>query len=196
MRVKIKNLAINGGTELKFDLNWLPRLKISDLLAHPQCLFVPATEFNFYGFNATVEMLELEVDVTLISRDDGPHVFAYRTNDSTKLATVVSTLMSQGASLLQKALDSSSVIQLNAANYLCTTPANPHKDHFAEHSSSAAGIWTVLIVVAFITGNTWLFLRGFKKDADRGEVVANQEPQSHVDEKDETQADHEVEFTR
>jgi hypothetical protein len=78
--MKMMNLNLHGGTELKFDMNWLPHLKISDLLAHPQCLSIPATNFRFFGFNATVDVLELSINATLNNGGE-PHMFAYKTED-------------------------------------------------------------------------------------------------------------------
>lgn len=188
--MKMMNLNLHGGTELKFDMNWLPHLKISDLLAHPQCLSIPATNFRFFGFNATVDMLELSINATLNNGGE-PHMFAYKTEDSTELATAISTLMSEGAQLLQNALDEASKSLLEEGSQVCSTPANPQRTHTHSRSTGSAGVWTFLFVMAFVIGNAWLFMRGFKDVEDKEEAMATNKQASAVDE---VGADEEPEF--
>lgn len=188
--MKMMNLNLHGGTELKFDMNWLPHLKISDLLAHPQCLSIPATNFRFFGFNATVDMLELSINATLNNGGE-PHMFAYKTEDSTELATAISTLMSEGAQLLQNALDEASKSLLEEGSQVCSTPANPQRTHTHSRSTGSAGVWTFLFVMAFVIGNAWLFMRGFKDVEGKEEAMATNKQASAVDE---VGADEEPEF--
>eukprot|EP00970_Alexandrium_tamarense_P008366 scaffold1593_cov193-Alexandrium_tamarense.AAC.67 len=188
--LKMMNLNLHGGTELKFDMNWLPHLKISDLLAHPQCLSIPATNFRFFGFNATVDMLELSINATLNNGGE-PHMFAYKTEDSTELATAISTLMSEGAQLLQNALDEASKSLLEEGSQVCSTPANPQRTHTHSRSTGSAGVWTFLFVMAFVIGNAWLFMRGFKDVEDKEEAMATNKQASAVGE---VGADEEPEF--
>jgi hypothetical protein len=47
------------------------------------------------------------------------------------------------------------------------------------HSTGNAGLWTFLIILAFITFNAWLFLRGVKNDDQEG-IVVNSEDEGVV----------------
>ena len=145
-------------------MNYLPLLSIADLLAHPQCMTVPITNFNFYGFNATTDMLEVKVDVNLSGENISPHSFTYKTVDSSALATAVSAMMANGANLMQGALGDTFLMHLNEASKVCNTPANPRRSIDIAGSTGAAGLWTLLIILVFIIFNAWLFLRGDKND--------------------------------
>jgi len=175
VHVSLQNLKVEGGTELHFDMNYFPFLQITDIVKHPQCLSVPITNFDFYGLNATVDMLEVKIDVNLSgTQREAPRTFTYTTEDSSELASVVSTLMSKGSSLLQEALGNKFTTQLNTAASVCETPVNPHRSIEMKRSTGAAGLWTFLIILAFVVGNAWLFLRGFKND-EQEEIATNDE---------------------
>mgnify|MGYP000048595433 CR=1 FL=1 len=170
--ISMKNLKLQGGTEIELDMNYLPFLQLSDVLAKLQCLTVPLTSFDFYGLNATVEMLEVKIDVSLSSQNGiPPRSFTYNTKDSSELGAVVSALMSKSSVLLQEALGNGFAVQLDEASNMCETPANPHRTYETNRSTALAGLWTFLIVVGFIAGNAWLFLRGFDSDNLLGTTV-------------------------
>lgn len=195
VHTKISNLQVDGGTELKFDLNWLNALTIADLLARPQCLTLPATEFNLYGFNASVGMLELQLDVNLNSEDGGSQFYTYQTEDSIELAHVISALLSKGAVWIQEVWGDSFISNIVGESNTCTTPVNPNRKHAATHSKSSAGFFTFIIVLVFVAGNAWLILRGMKKDDDKGEISYDALHSQEV-ENDEVVASEEQEFTR
>ena len=163
-RIDMQNLQLQGGTELRYDVNYLPFLSIADLVSHPQCLSIPITDFDFYGFNFTVDMLEMNVDVSLSSEHINPHSYSYKTVNSSELASALSALMSYGANLFQEALETEFLMQLSEASQVCNTPVNPHRSIDARRSNGAAGLWTFMIILIFITFNAWLFLRQVKKD--------------------------------
>ena len=176
VHVSMQNLKLEGGTELHFDMNYFPFLQITDIVKHPQCLSVPITNFDFYGLNATVDMLEVKIDVNLSgTQTEAPRTFTYTTEDSSELASAVSTLMSKGSSLLQEALGNEFTTQLNTAASVCETPVNPHRSIEMKRYTGAAGLWTFLIILAFVVGNAWLFLRGFKNDEQEEEIATNDE---------------------
>ncbi|KAL3805953.1 hypothetical protein ACHAW5_002489 [Stephanodiscus triporus] len=138
-RIGMQNLKLQGGTDLRFDMNYLPLLSIADLLAHPQCMSVPITNFDFYGFNATVDMLEVKIDASLSGEHISPHSFTYKTVNSSELATAVSALMANGANLMQQALGDKFLMQLNEASVVCDTPANPRRSINATRSTAKMG---------------------------------------------------------
>jgi len=178
VHMKMKNLKLQAGTQLKFDMNYLPHLQIQDLLSHGQCLSIPITTFDFYGLSGSVDMLEVEIDVNLIGQNDGntaPQSFKYETKDSTELAHVMSTLMSKGSALLKEVLGSEVMMHFHEASRVCETPVNPHRSADAKRSTGSAGVWTFLIVSAFVVGNAWLFLRGFNNKDGQGAIVASDE---------------------
>ena len=166
--IEMSNLKLHGGTELHFDMNYLPFLQITDLVKHPQCLTIPITNFDFYGFNATVDKLAVTIEADLVASADNPlskpQTFTYKMDDSSELAVVVSTLASKGATLLQEVLGDEFMTQLNTAENICDTPVNPRRSIETKRSTASAGLWTFLIILVFIAGNAWLFLRGFKND--------------------------------
>jgi len=167
--IDMKNLKLKGGTELRLDMNYLPYLSIKDLLAHPQCLSVPITTFDFYGLNATVDMLEVKIDVNLKGLNNNPRSFRYQ---DSQLATAVSALMSKASVALEDILGNEFSMQLDKASNVCETPLNPHRSVVTKRSTGGAGLWTLLIILAFVAGNAWLFLRGFKND-EQEEIVRN-----------------------
>ncbi|KAL7543818.1 hypothetical protein ACHAXR_013117 [Thalassiosira sp. AJA248-18] len=182
VHINMKNLRLQGGTEIRFDMNYLPSVLIHDLLAHPQCASTPITSADFYGLNATVEMLDVKIDVNLNSQNGGPRSFTYQTENSTELASDISTLMAKGSVPLQEALGDEFQTQLNQAATQCSTPVNPHRSYKAKRATGNAGVWTFLIVAAFIIGNAWLFLRGFKTEdklvsSDENSEVSSDEQQ-------------------
>ena len=179
VRMNMRNLKLQGGTELLYDMNYFPQISISDLLAHPQCMSVPVTDFDFYGFNATVDMLEVEVDVSLSGEHVSPHSYTYKTVDPSALASAISALTANGANLLQEALGDTFLQFINEASVVCDTPANPRRSIDMAHSTGNAGLWTFLIILAFITFNAWLFLRGVKNDDQEG-IVVNSEDEGVV----------------
>ena len=179
VRMNMTNLKLQGGTELLYDMNYFPQLSIADLLSHPQCMSVPVTDFDFYGFNTTVDMLEVEVDVSLSGEHVSPHSFTYKTVDPIALASAISALTSNGANLLQNALGDQILQFIDEASVVCDTPANPRRSIDMAHSSGNAGLWTFLIILVFITFNAWLFLRGVKND-DQGGIVVNSEDEGVV----------------
>ena len=184
VHVKMKNWKLEGGTGIKLDLNYLPHLQISDLLAHPQCLTIPLTNFAFYGLNSTVEMLEVNIDVDLNGGDD-PRSFTYRTGDATELARGVSTLMTHGSVLLQEALDAHVARHFREARNVCETPVNPHQAQSATRYTGRAGVWTFLVVMAFVVGNAWLFLRGFKEEDQGALLSADENAEGQTEEREE-----------
>mmetsp|Transcript_4081 Transcript_4081/g.7821 ORF Transcript_4081/g.7821 Transcript_4081/m.7821 type:complete len:1385 (-) Transcript_4081:670-4824(-) len=187
VHINMKNLKLQGGTEIKLDMNYLPYLQIADLLSYPQCLSIPITNFDIYGLNSTVEMLEVEIDVNLNSQPAGPRSFKYQTEDSNELAHVVSTLMSKGSVFLEEALGDKFSMQLNEeAARVCKTPVNPHRSNATNRSIGAAGLWTFLFVSAFVVGNAWLFLRGFKKEEQEA-LLANENDENAEVQPDEQQ---------
>ena len=190
VRMNMRNLKLQGGTELLYDMNYFPQLSISDLLAHPQCMSVPVTDFDFYGFNATVDMLEVEVDVSLSGEHVSPHSYTYKTVDPSALASAISALTANGANLLQQALGDTFLQFINEASVVCDTPANPRRSIDMAHSTGNAGLWTFLIILVFITFNAWLFLRGVKNDDQEG-IAVTSEDESVVanSEGDEAQSD-------
>ena len=169
-QLKMKNLELNSGIELKYDMNYLPNLVVTDLLAHPQCYSIPVTNFDFYDFNMTIDSLELTLDGSLVnSNGRQTQTISYKTADPTELATIATAMMSAGAVQLQEALERSSVIELNAASSVCTTPIDPNRSYKSKHpAQTAAGAWTILIVVIFAAFNSRLFIKGFKTDEHDG----------------------------
>ena len=184
IHINMKNLKLHGGAEIKFDMNYLPSVFIHDLVAHPQCVSTPLTGVDFYGLNATIEMLDIKIDVSLNDQDGGPRSFTYQTEDPAELASDVSTLLFKGSVLLQEALGGELLAQFRQASKVCTTPVNPHRSYDAKRSTGGAGLWTFFIILAFIAGNAWLFLRGFKKEdelstrSEQGEVQLDEQQES------------------
>ena len=175
VKLNLKNLVLNAGTELRYDMNYLPNLQVTDLLAHPQCYAIPVTNFGFYDFNMTVEMFELNIDAILDSGNDGQtRKFSYKTADPTKSAIVANRLMSEVAVQLQQYLERLSIIELNGASSVCTTLANPNRSYDSNHSvGAAAGAWTLLIVIVFVAFNAWMFMKGFKSLALHSDKCEN-----------------------
>ncbi|KAL7484832.1 hypothetical protein ACHAW6_010713 [Cyclotella cf. meneghiniana] len=195
VHVKMMNLKVNAGTELKFDMNWLPQLKVSDLLSHSQCISIPATELSFYGFNASFDMLEVNIDVVFVDGET-PDTFTYVTHNSKEFATIISALLTEGALLLEEKMIKAANSLMEQGSRVCTTPANPQRAHASKHSTAAAGLWTFLILVAFVVGNTWLFMRGFKNHEVRETEAAGVAPRStEPNERDAGERIDEPEFT-
>lgn len=180
--INMTNLQLKGGTELRYDMNYLPFLSISDLLASPECLTVPVTKFQLWGMNATIETLDVTVDVSLTGQESSPHSFSYRTEDAHELAKVVSTVFSEGAVFFEKKLGEHFLMQLDKASRVCSTPANPRRSIYASNSTRAAGLWTFLIIIAFIAGNAWLFSRGVKLVDEEGSIANNEAAEAQTDE--------------
>ncbi len=160
IHINMTNLQIQGGTELRYDMNYLPFLSIPDLLAFPECMTIPITQFQFWGTNATIQSLDVNVEVSLTGRDGSPRSLSYRTEDARELANVVSTVLSEGAMLLENDLSKHFLLRLDEASKVCSTPANPRRSIYMTNSTGAAGLWTFLFIAALIAGNAWLFLRG------------------------------------
>jgi len=163
-RINMHNAQLQGGTELRYDMNYLPFLSITDLMSHPQCLSIPIIDFDFYGFNFTFDMLEINVDVSYSGEHINPHSYAYKTVNSSALASAISALTSYGANLFQEALKADFMMQLSDASEVCNTPMNPYRIIDDRRSTGAAGLWTFIIILLFITFNAWLFLRQVKND--------------------------------
>ncbi len=180
--INMTNLQLQGGAELRFDMNYLPFLSMPDLLAYPECLTTPITKFQFWGMNATIETLDVKVDVSLTGQEKSPHSFSYRTEDARELAKAVSTVLSQGAVFLENELGEHFLMQLDKASRVCSTPANPRRSIYASNSSGAAGLWTFLIILAFIAGNAWLFSRGVKLVDEEGNIATNEAAEAQTDE--------------
>ena len=162
------NFRLNAGSELKFDMNWLPQLKITDLLSHSQCISIPATEMSFYGFNARVDDLHMEINV-VIGDGVSPGVStSYITDNSTDLAILMSNFMTNGAKFLEEEMIKASYSLMNEGSNVCKTPVNPQRASVSERSTAYAGLWTFLIVLVFMIGNVWLFMRGFKAHTTGG----------------------------
>jgi hypothetical protein len=196
VHAKMMNLKVNAGTELKFDMNWLPQLKVSDLLSHSQCISVPATELGFYGFNASFDMLEVNIDVVFVNGET-PDTFTYVTHNSTEFATIVSAMLTKGAALLEEKMIKAANSLMEQGSLVCTTPANPQRENTSKHSTAAAGLWTFLILVAFVVTNAWLFMRGFKSHEVRETEAACVAPRStENNERDAGERIDEPEFTR
>jgi len=170
VQIHMQNLRLQGGTELHFDMNYLPFVQITDLVKHPQCLTIPITNFDFYGLNATVDMLDVQIEVNLTGQNNGqklnPQTYTYQTSDISELAATVSTLTSKGVALLEEALGDEFTMQLDKASSVCETPPNPRRHIDTKRATGAAGLWTFLIILAFLVGNAWLFLRGFKNEEE------------------------------
>ncbi|KAL3790089.1 hypothetical protein HJC23_013600 [Cyclotella cryptica] len=195
VHTKMTNLKLNAGTELKFDMNWLPQLKVSDLLSHAQCISIPATELSFYGFNASFDMLEVNIDVAVVDGET-PKTFTFVTHNSKEFASTMSALLTEGAALLEKKMIKSSNSLLEQGSLICTTPANPQRAHVSKRSTAAAGLWTFLILVAFVVGNAWLFMRGFRNHEVKETEAAGAVPQSTAtNERDAGEQQNEPEFT-
>jgi uncharacterized paraquat-inducible protein A len=178
VQLKMKNLELTAGTELKYDMNYLPNLEITDLLAHPQCYAIPVTNFGLYDFNMTIDSLELTASLD-IGHGGQSQTFSYTTTDPTKLATIATAIMSEGAVQLQQALEKSLVVEMNEASSVCATPVNPNRSYNSKHpAGTAAGAWTLLIVVVFVVFNSWLFLKGFKSDEHDGDGVPTSDEQN------------------
>jgi len=175
--LKMKNLELNFGTGLKYDMNYLPNLEVTDLVAHPQCFAIPVTNFEYYDYNMTIDSLELTIDASLDNGIDGEiQSFSYKTSDPSELANIVTTMMSDGALQLQQVLERSTIVELKGESNVCTTPANPHRSYNSKHpSETAAGAWTLLIVVVFVVFNSWLFMRGFKSDEHNGVPTSDEQ---------------------
>lgn len=165
-RIYMHNVQFQGGTELRYDMNYLPFLSITDLMSHPQCLSIPIIDFDFYGFNFTVDMMEINVDLSLSGEHIEPHSYTYKTVNSTTLGFAISAVTSYGAYLFQEALKAEFLLQLSEASEVCNTPVNPYRIIDDRRSTGAAGFWTFIIILLFITFNAWLFLRQVK-NADR-----------------------------
>jgi hypothetical protein len=163
-RIYMHNLQLQGGTKLRYDMNYLPFLSITDLMSHPQCLSIPIIDFDFYGFNFTVDMLEINVDVSLSGEHINPHSYTYKTDNATTLGSAISAVTSYGAYLFQEALKVEFLMQLIEASEVCNTPVNPYRIIDNSRSTGAAGLWTFIIILLFITFNAWLFLRQVKND--------------------------------
>jgi hypothetical protein len=177
VHINMINFKLHAGTELKFDMNWFPHLIISDLLSHPQCISIPVTEMSFYGFNARVEELRIEIGVVM-SDGVSPGTFtSYVTNNTTELAFDMSNLMTEGAKMLEEHMIKSSFSLMDQGSDLCKTPANPQRTHMSNRSTAHAGLWTFLIVLVFVGGNAWLFMSGFKTQNTQSMNVAATEPQ-------------------
>lgn len=194
VHAKMKDLRLNGGTELKFDMNWLPQLKIIDLLSHAQCVSIPATEARFYGFNATVEMLEVNIEVVLVG-DKDPHTFKYVTQNPIELASAMSSLMTEGAVLLEEKMTKISNYFMEEDSHVCTSPLNPQRTHVSKRDTAAAGLWTFLIVLVFVAGNFLLFMSGFKRIHEL-EVGNSAPPDKHPNDQQEGERSNDAEFTR
>ena len=169
------NFRLNAGSELKFDMNWLPQLKITDLLSHSQCISIPATEMSFYGFNARVDDLRMEINVVMSDGVSPGASTSYITDNSTELAILMTNLMTEGAKLLEEKMIQASRSLMYEGSNVCKTPANPQRAYVAERSTAHAGLWTFLIVLVFMVGNVWLFMRGFNShttDCSGGDVAA------------------------
>ncbi|KAL3784043.1 hypothetical protein ACHAWO_008033 [Cyclotella atomus] len=182
------DFKLNAGTELKFDMNWLPQLKINDLLSHPQCISIPVQEMSFYGFNARMDVLHIEIGVVLSDGVSPGTSTSYSTDNSTELAYLMSNLMTEGAKLLETKMIHTANSFIKSGASTCKTPVNPQRTHASERSTAHAGLWTFLIVLAFMVGNAWLFMRGFKPQEPEG--AANMAPaearprDSHADEEE------------
>lgn len=164
VHIHMTNLRINAATELEFDMNWLPQLKITDLLSHPQCLSIPVTEMSFYGFNARVDDLHMEISAVIGDGVSPGSSTSYATNNSTELALLMSNLMTAGAKLLENEMIAASHSLMEEGTRVCKTPVNPQRTLTHERSTKYAGLWTFLIVLFFLIGNALLFMRGFKDD--------------------------------
>lgn len=185
IRINMTNLQLQGDTELRFDMNYLPFLSIPDLLAFPQCSTIPITKFQFMGMNATIEALDVDIEVSLIGRDSSsPRSFAYKTENARELANVVSNVLSKGASLLEKELGELFLLQLDQASKVCSTPANPRRSIYTAKSTGAAELWTFLFIVALVAGNAWLFLRGVQQDKQRHFETTNDVAEARSDERE------------
>eukprot|EP00592_Proboscia_alata_P024895 CAMPEP_0194446234 /NCGR_PEP_ID=MMETSP0176-20130528/128317_1 /TAXON_ID=216777 /ORGANISM="Proboscia alata, Strain PI-D3" /LENGTH=1187 /DNA_ID=CAMNT_0039272911 /DNA_START=74 /DNA_END=3638 /DNA_ORIENTATION=- len=66
----VRNAVIQGGTLLQYDLNSLAGLPLEKLLSKPSCSVVPLTKLEFYDVGASVEQVEVAVDLVL-ERDFG-----------------------------------------------------------------------------------------------------------------------------
>jgi len=170
-QLMMKDLELTAGTEILYDLNYMPTLEITDLLAQPQCYALPVTNFELYDFNMTIDSLDLTTSLD-IGHDGQKHTFSYKTTDPTKLATIVTTIMSDGAVKLQQALERSLAVEMNEASRICSTPANRNRRYNSRHQAkTAAGVWTLLIVVVFVVSNSWLVLKGCNSDEHDGDGV-------------------------
>mmetsp|Transcript_34010 Transcript_34010/g.69337 ORF Transcript_34010/g.69337 Transcript_34010/m.69337 type:complete len:1431 (+) Transcript_34010:80-4372(+) len=175
--LKMTNLELIVGTGLKYDMNYLPNLEVTDLVAHPQCFAIPVTNFEYYDYNMTIDSLELTIDASLDNGIDGEiQTFSYKTSDPTELANIATSMMSDGALQLQQALERSTIVELKGEPNVCTTPANPQRSYNSKHpSETAAGAWTLFIVVVFVVFNSWLFMRGFKSDEYDGVPTSDEQ---------------------
>jgi len=174
--LNLNTLELNAGTGLEYDMNYLPNVQVTDLLAHPQCYAIPVTNFGFYDFNMTVGLLDLSINASIVG---GSHAktqtFSYNTVDSTKLAMTVSEMLSDGGLQLQQALEKLSIKELKEASSVCTTPVNPNRSYSSQHPAGpAAGTWTLLIVIVFIAFNAWLFQREFSDKQESGSTGLTQ----------------------
>jgi len=167
VKISLKNLQVETGAELKFDMNWLPHLLVTDVLSHPQCLTLPVTTFDLYGFNATVEEVKIDITASFTHLTDGPRSFTYATNNPAELGSVFSSLMRRGSAQLEHSAKSATLLQLNEAPSVCSSLASPHRTDLGGESSGAAGLWALLFILVFIAGNAWLFLRGFDKEEEQ-----------------------------
>ena len=167
VKISLKNLKVETGAELKFDMNWLPHLLVSDVLSHPQCLTLPVTNFGFYGFNTTVEEVQIDISASFNHLTEGPRSFTYVTNNPTELGSVFSSLLRKGSTDLENSAKSATLLQLNEASSVCSSLASPHRTDLDSKSSGAAGLWALLFILVFIAGNAWLFLRGFDKEEEQ-----------------------------
>lgn len=178
--LNLNTVELNAGTELEYDMNYLPNIHVTDLLAHPQCYAIPVTNFGFYDFNMTLGLLDLSINASIVG---GSHAetqtFSYNTVDPTKLAMTVSKLLSDGGLQLRQALEKLSIKELKEASSVCTTPVNPNRSYSSKHPAGpAAGTWTLLIVIVFIAFNAWLFQREFsdKQESEERESAGLTQP--------------------
>ena len=199
VHIHMTNLRINAATELKFDMNWLPQLKITDLLSRPQCISIPVTEMSFYGFNARVDDLHLEISAVMSDGVSPGTSTSYITNNSTELALLMSNLMTTGAKLLENQMIGASHSLMEEGTHVCRSPANPQRTLTYERSTKYAGLWTFLVVLSFLIGNALLFMRGFKDDNTTNGDVGSPENVTRpiaTSENEEEKKSGDAEFTR
>ena len=166
VELNMSSFELNAGAEMMYDMNYLPNLEVTDLLANPQCYATPITNFGFYDFNMMIDSLELSMDISLDSGSNGQtKFFSYTTDDAAKLAKTMTAMMSDGATKIQNTLEILTLVELNGASTVCKTPMNPNRSYSSKHpDETAAGIWTILIVLTFAAVNSWLFMKGPKND--------------------------------
>ena len=177
IEVNIQNLELSAGTGLKYDMNYLPNLEVTDLVAHSKCFALPVTNFEYYDFNMTIDSIELTIDASLDNGNGAQtKAFSYKTSDPTELANIATAIMSDGAVQLQHVLERSTIVGLKDQSNVCETPPNPHRIYNSKHpTETAAGVWTLLVVVVFVAINSWLFMKGFKSDEPDGAPTYNEQ---------------------